>query len=66
MDEFCVTTCLSSGTLDVDAINELKIKNINVSLDTLDPQKYRWLTRVGDLESVKRNLNKLRISKVHS
>jgi cyclic pyranopterin phosphate synthase len=61
LDEFCVTTCLSSKLLDINGINKLNLKNINVSLDTLDPEKYKWLTRVGDLKTVKENLRNIRV-----
>lgn len=35
------------------------LERINVSLDTLDPQKYRWLTRGGDVQAVLAGLDSL-------
>ena len=36
------------------------VKRINISLDTLDPVKFRVLTRTGDLENVLKGINAVR------
>lgn len=64
LDGFYLTTCLSLKGLDVERINNLKIKGINISLDTLDTEKYRWLTRGGDLNIVLDNIKRLELSNI--
>lgn len=47
--ELCITT---NGTLLPRYGRELKdagVNRVNISLDTLDPDKYREITRIGDL-----------------
>ncbi|MFH1414682.1 MAG: radical SAM protein [Elusimicrobiota bacterium] len=51
-----ITSSLAPRCLDIDRINGLGIKGINISLDTLVEEKYRWLTRGGDINRVIRNL----------
>lgn len=51
-DEISMTT---NGVLLENYAEELKecgLSRVNVSLDTLDPEKYRFITRVGDIERV--------------
>ncbi len=51
-DEISMTT---NGTLLADRAYELKecgLDRVNVSLDTLDAEKYRWITGGGDLQDV--------------
>ncbi len=51
-DEISMTT---NGTLLAEYAEELKecgLDRVNVSLDTLDPEKYRFITKVGDVEKV--------------
>lgn len=55
--ELCVTT---NGVLLPELARELKsagVSRLNVSLDTLDAEKYRRITRVGDLDTVFRGLD---------
>ena len=50
IEELCLTT---NGTLLPQMAAELKaagVKRINLSLDTLDPEKYSYITRFGKLE----------------
>ncbi len=51
-EEISMTT---NGILLEDHAEELKecgLSRVNVSLDTLDAEKYRWITRVGDVQKV--------------
>lgn len=64
LDGFYLITCLALRDLDMERVNRLKIKGINISLDTLDPEKYRWLTRGGDLNVVLDNMRKLKVGNV--
>ena len=48
--EVCITT---NGTLLpalAGPLREAGVKRLNISLDTLDPEKFRYISRVGDLE----------------
>lgn len=50
VEELCITT---NGSLLKDQINELKeigIDRINISLDTLDKEKFKYITRIGNLD----------------
>src|SRR5262245_39586478 len=52
LDDLCLTT---NGSLLAEQIAELKsagLLRVNVSLDTLDPQKFRTITKRGNLQSV--------------
>lgn len=52
VEELCITT---NGTLLKDCATELKeagVDRINISLDTLNAQKFRDITRLGDLQDV--------------
>ena len=50
IDEICITT--NGINLDKLAVplKEAGVKRINISLDTLNPDKYAYITRVGKLE----------------
>lgn len=65
LDGFHLTTCLAVRNLDISRINDLKFKSINISIDTLDIKKYRWLTRGGDLELVLDNVKNLRAQRIN-
>lgn len=39
-------------------LREAGIRRLNISLDTMSPEKYRWLTRGGDLERVLDGIDK--------
>lgn len=41
-----------------DELKECGLSRVNVSLDTLNAEKYRWITRVGDVEKVIRGIEK--------
>ncbi|MDD6191098.1 MAG: GTP 3',8-cyclase MoaA [Firmicutes bacterium] len=50
IDELCMTT---NGTLLVKYASQLKeagVSRLNISLDTLVPEKFRYITRLGNLE----------------
>jgi len=49
IEELCLTT---NATMLTDMAEELRkagVSHINISLDTLDPHKYAWITRRGSL-----------------
>jgi cyclic pyranopterin phosphate synthase len=52
LDELTVTTNGSQLARFAQELADLGVKRINVSLDTLDPDKFRRITRWGDLERV--------------
>ena len=56
IEEVCLTT---NGTLLPDLAGPLKragVHRLNISLDTLDPEKYAWITRVGALDQALRGI----------
>jgi len=60
ISEVCMTT---NGTLLPRYANELReagVKRLNFSLDSLDPDKYRAITRGGELSDVLRGLDSAR------
>ena len=52
LDELTLTTNGSQLAAHADALAACGVKRINVSLDTLDAQKFRQITRRGDLAQV--------------
>jgi cyclic pyranopterin phosphate synthase len=52
LDELTLTTNGSQLAAHADALADCGVKRINVSLDTLDAQKFREITRRGDLAQV--------------
>ena len=52
LDELTLTTNGSQLAKYADALAATGIKRINVSLDTLDPEKFRAITRWGSLDQV--------------
>jgi cyclic pyranopterin phosphate synthase len=52
LDELTLTTNGSQLAKHAAELAELGVRRINVSLDTLDPQKFRAITRWGDLARV--------------
>ena len=57
IDEVCLTT---NGILLPQLGKQLReagVKRINLSLDTLDPEKYAYITRIGRLEQFRAGLN---------
>ncbi|MEN6349151.1 MAG: GTP 3',8-cyclase MoaA [Syntrophomonas sp.] len=58
IDDIAITT---NGTLFADMADNLKnagLKRVNFSLDSLVPEKFRYITRRGDLSSVNRAIFK--------
>ena len=52
MEEVCITT---NGILLPEYAEELKaagVDRLNISLDTLDPEKFHYITRIGELQDV--------------
>ncbi|HEU5463730.1 MAG TPA: GTP 3',8-cyclase MoaA [Candidatus Binatia bacterium] len=52
LEDLCLTT---NGALLAERVNALKragLKRVNVSVDTLDPEKFRRITKRGDLNKV--------------
>lgn len=56
LDELTLTTNGTRLADFADQLAEAGIKRINVSLDTLDPDRFRQITRWGDLDKVLRGL----------
>ena len=57
IEEVCLTT---NGILLPElgvALKEAGVKRLNLSLDTLDPEKYAFITRIGKLEDFKAGLD---------
>ena len=50
--EIGLTTNARKLAPNAKALKEAGLKSINISLDTLDPEKYRYITRWGDLNDV--------------
>ncbi len=51
IEELCMTTnatMLNGGT--AEELKKAGVNRLNISLDTLDPQKYAWITRRGSLK----------------
>ena len=72
IEELCITT---NGTLLPEMAGDIKkagVKNINISLDTLDPEKYNYITRIGTLDralegiraAIRQNFEKVKINAV--
>ena len=57
LDELTLTTNGSQLARYADALTDCGVARINVSLDTLDPAKFRAITRFGDLASVLRGID---------
>ncbi|WP_299327802.1 GTP 3',8-cyclase MoaA [Parasphingopyxis sp.] len=50
LDELTMTTNATRLADHADALADAGVKRVNVSLDTLDPDAFRYITRWGDLE----------------
>ena len=59
--DFYVSTNLSMKNLDIERINRLKPAGVNVSLDTLKPERFKHITRRGDINVFFENLAKLKV-----
>jgi len=60
LDELTITTNGSQLETKAEELYNAGVRRINVSLDHLDPIKFKEITRWGDLEKVKRGLDKAR------
>ena len=60
LDELTITTNGSQLESKAEELFEAGIRRINVSLDHLDPIKFKEITRWGDLEKVKNGLKRAR------
>ena len=57
IEEVCITT---NGILLTKYAEELKaagVDRLNISLDTLDPEKFNYITRIGELQDVLDGMN---------
>jgi cyclic pyranopterin phosphate synthase len=52
LDELTLTTNGTRLAAEAGALAEAGIRRVNVSLDSLDPQRFRHITRTGDLAKV--------------
>lgn len=58
IEDIAITT---NGILLSDMAEELKkcgLKRVNISLDTLDKEKFKYITRIGNLDKVLESINK--------
>lgn len=60
LGELVMTSNGSKLAVMADQLREAGVKRINISLDTLDPAKFKVLTRTGDLENVLKGINAAR------
>ncbi|ODR97542.1 cyclic pyranopterin phosphate synthase MoaA [Methyloceanibacter stevinii] len=58
LDELTLTTNGSQLYRFADQLAEHGVERINISLDTLDPAKFRFLTRWGDFHQVMRGIDR--------
>ncbi len=61
---FYITTNLALPNLDIERLNRIKLSGINVSCDSLKPERYRYITRWGDLSTFIRNFERLRVPNI--
>jgi len=54
--ELAMTTNGSQLERYADALRAANVRRLNISLDTLDPERFRRITRVGDLNKVLRGI----------
>ncbi|MFC4623866.1 GTP 3',8-cyclase MoaA [Daeguia caeni] len=65
LEELTLTTNGSQLARFADELAQLGIKRINVSLDTLDPDKFRAITRWGDLSRVLEGIDAAQRAGIH-
>ncbi len=65
LEELTLTTNASQLARHADELARLGVKRINVSLDTLDADKFRALTRWGDLAQVMRGIDAAQRAGLH-
>lgn len=61
LEEYYITTNLAVEGLEIERINNLNLAGINVSCDSLKPDRYRYITRGGRLNIFLDNFKKLNI-----
>jgi len=52
LDELTLTTNASRLAIFASELVDCGVRRVNVSLDTLDPEKFRRITRIGDFQQV--------------
>lgn len=62
LKELALTTNASQLEQTAARIKAAGVKRLNISLDTLDPDKFRQITRVGDLTQVLRGIEAARVT----
>jgi cyclic pyranopterin phosphate synthase len=60
LDELTLTTNGSQLARFADELRDCGVRRVNVSLDTLDPQKFRAITRWGDFDKVQAGIEAAR------
>lgn len=60
LDQLVMTTNGSQLDKHAEALRAAGVKRINISLDSLDPEKFRRITRTGDLRQVLRGIDAAR------
>ncbi|MPZ54926.1 MAG: GTP 3',8-cyclase MoaA [Rhizobiales bacterium] len=65
LDELTLTTNGSQLTKYADELKAKGVKRINVSLDTLDPNKFRAITRWGELDKVLAGIDAAQAAGLH-
>jgi GTP 3',8-cyclase len=65
LDELTLTTNGSQLSRFADELADNGVKRINVSVDTLDPQKFREITRTGDLNKVLAGIDAAQRAGIH-
>jgi GTP 3',8-cyclase len=65
LDEFTLTTNGSQLARFAAELADNGVKRINVSVDTLDPQKFREITRTGDLNKVLSGIDAAQKAGIH-
>lgn len=60
--ELVVTTNGSQLEQQAAGLREAGVKRINISLDSLDPERFRRITRVGDLDKVLRGIQAAKLA----
>jgi cyclic pyranopterin phosphate synthase len=65
LDELTLTTNGSQLARFADELADNCVKRINVSVDTLDPRKFREITRIGDFAKVLEGIDAARQAGIH-
>lgn len=64
LKEFYITTNLAIEGLEIERINNLNLDSINISCDSLKPDRYRYITRGGNLDVFMDNFRRLNVKNV--